>query len=140
LEALDDVNVLKGKFDIAFNYRDLFAKNVDAMIQKAIASNNFDASMVVKTGGDSNKPLEFIRPILIDCTTALFKRAYIPNGIAPTEALCFNLFAIVTCIDAKIPLTILGPAGCSKTLSYVLAEENMKVGSVVTLSLQLQTD
>jgi len=50
----------------------------------------------------------------------------IPVGIAPTAALMENLFATVICIDAKIPVMICGPAGCSKTLSFTIAVDNMK--------------
>ena len=43
-----------------------------------------------------------------------------------TTALLENLFCTVVCIDAKIPLIITGPAGCSKTLSFTIAVDNMK--------------
>jgi hypothetical protein len=45
---------------------------------------------------------------------------------AGTDALRENLFATVVCIDALVPLVIIGPAGCSKTLSFTIAVDNMR--------------
>ena len=56
----------------------------------------------------------------------LYEHTNIPPGIAKTDALLENLFCTVICIDAKIPLIIMGPAGCSKTLSFTIAVDNMK--------------
>lgn len=56
----------------------------------------------------------------------LYDNTEIPQGIAKTIAIMENLFCIVTCIDMKIPLMICGPAGCSKTLSFTIAVQNMK--------------
>jgi len=50
----------------------------------------------------------------------------VPIGISPTAAFTENLFATVICIDAKVPVMICGPPGCSKTLSFTIAVENMK--------------
>ncbi|KAH3760870.1 AAA+ ATPase [Pelomyxa schiedti] len=50
----------------------------------------------------------------------------LPLGIAKTNAFMENLFCTVVCLDAKIPLIIVGPPGCSKTLSFKIAADNMK--------------
>jgi hypothetical protein len=49
-----------------------------------------------------------------------------PPGVAKTDALLENLFCIFACVCNKIPLIIVGPPGCSKTLSFTIAVENMK--------------
>ena len=51
---------------------------------------------------------------------------YIPYGIAKTRALKENLFATIVCTACGLPLIIVGPPGCSKTLSFNLALVNMK--------------
>lgn len=56
----------------------------------------------------------------------LFDETDIPQAIAPTSALMENLFCTVICVDMKMPLTISGPAGCSKTLSFTIAVANMQ--------------
>lgn len=56
----------------------------------------------------------------------LFDNTRRPPGIAETAALMQNLFCVVVCIDAKIPVIILGPPGTSKTLSFKIAVDNMK--------------
>ncbi|KAH3767878.1 AAA+ ATPase [Pelomyxa schiedti] len=50
----------------------------------------------------------------------------LPPGIAKTRAFMENLFCTVVCLDAKIPLIIVGPPGCSKTLSFKIAVDNLK--------------
>ncbi len=60
--------------------------------------------------------------------TTLYDNTSIPVGIARTDALLENLLCTVVCIDTKIPLIIVGPAGCSKTLSFSIAVDSI-VGS-----------
>lgn len=67
----------------------------------------------------------------------MFRAAHIPVGIAPTEAILENLYAVVTCCEAKIPLVIKGPPGCSKTLSFTIAANNMKGPASSQLFFQL---
>eukprot|EP00026_Physarum_polycephalum_P000006 Phypoly_transcript_00006.p1 GENE.Phypoly_transcript_00006~~Phypoly_transcript_00006.p1 ORF type:complete len:4090 (+),score=503.30 Phypoly_transcript_00006:465-12734(+) len=55
-----------------------------------------------------------------------FVATAIPAGIAPTNSLKENLFCTVMCIEIKIPLIIVGPPGCAKTLSFSIAVDNMK--------------
>lgn len=50
----------------------------------------------------------------------------IPEGVACTNSLLQNLFSIIICVDCLIPLIIIGPPGCSKTLSFSIATDNMK--------------
>lgn len=52
--------------------------------------------------------------------------ADIPPGIAKTQALKENLFAIIVCTMTRTPLIIIGPPGSSKTLSFRLALANLK--------------
>ena len=56
----------------------------------------------------------------------LYKNTEYKEGIAATDSFLENLFCTVVCIDAKVPLMIFGPPGCSKTLSFTIAMKNMK--------------
>jgi len=47
------------------------------------------------------------------------------NGIAKNRALLENLFCIFVCLNAKIPLFIIGKPGCSKSLSAQLIFKSM---------------
>ena len=55
-----------------------------------------------------------------------FSRLKLPPGIAQTEALKENVFVIIVCTMTHTPLIIVGPPGCSKTLSFHLALANLK--------------
>lgn len=53
-------------------------------------------------------------------------RMELPPGIAKTQALMENLFAIVVCTVTHTPLILVGAPGSSKTLSFNLAITNLK--------------
>ncbi len=69
---------------------------------------------------------ESIEDVIERCYTHLYESTAIPDGIARTKTLMENLFVLVTCIDAKIPVMIIGPAGTSKTLSFTITADNMR--------------
>jgi hypothetical protein len=69
---------------------------------------------------------ESIEDVIERCYTNLYDSTTIPDGIARTKTLMENLFVLVACIDAKIPVMIIGPAGTSKTLSFTIAADNMR--------------
>eukprot|EP00118_Oscarella_pearsei_P017416 m.172374 g.172374 ORF g.172374 m.172374 type:complete len:5617 (+) comp39084_c0_seq35:292-17142(+) len=48
-----------------------------------------------------------------------------PPGIALNKALKENIFAIVACIQAGVPLAIIGAPGSSKTLSFNIVRDNL---------------
>jgi len=48
------------------------------------------------------------------------------NGIARTQALKENIFAIIACVLTTTPLIIVGPPGSSKTLSFSIVISNLK--------------
>ena len=50
----------------------------------------------------------------------------IPRGIAKTLALKENVFANIVCTMTHTPLIIVGPPGCSKTLSFNLVTANLR--------------
>ena len=50
----------------------------------------------------------------------------IPSGIAKTQALKENIFGIIVCTMTHTPLIIVGPPGCSKTLSFNLVTSNLR--------------
>ena len=56
----------------------------------------------------------------------LYRNTEFLEGVAPTNSFLQNLLLTVACIDAKIPLMIVGPPGCSKTLSFTIAIKNMQ--------------
>ena len=55
----------------------------------------------------------------------VYSNALLPVGVACTSALMENLYCTVVCTSAKIPLAIVGPPGCSKTISFSLAMDNL---------------
>lgn len=61
-----------------------------------------------------------------DALDLIFRESEIPPAIAPTTALKENLLSLVVAIDMNMPITISGPAGCSKTLSVTIAAANMQ--------------
>ena len=64
----------------------------------------------------------------------LMNNLNIPPGIADTQALRENLYAMVICIVNNIPLIITGPPGTSKTLSFKIVQANMQ-GDVSPMEL-----
>ena len=50
----------------------------------------------------------------------------LPVGIAPTDALKENIYAIIVCTMTRIPLIIVGPPGSSKTLSFKIVTSNFQ--------------
>lgn len=60
------------------------------------------------------------------CLNDFFVRCDLSKSLAPTFALKEIIFCTITCIDACVPLAIIGPAGCGKTLGFSLALECMK--------------
>ena len=48
------------------------------------------------------------------------------EGIAKNRALLENIFSLFVCINAKVPLFIVGKPGCSKSLSVQLLYKSMK--------------
>ena len=64
--------------------------------------------------------------LVAEAARQLYADTEVPSGVAPTAALLENLLCTVVCIDARVPLVIVGPPGCSKTLSFKIAVDNMK--------------
>ena len=64
---------------------------------------------------------------------------YIPHGIAKTQALKENIFGIILCTMTHTPLIIVGPPGCSKTLSFNLVTSNLR-GQESRVKLFRETD
>jgi hypothetical protein len=49
-----------------------------------------------------------------------------PDGVALTQALRENVFAVVACIQTGVPMAIVGAPGLSKTLSFLIVRNNLK--------------
>ena len=63
----------------------------------------------------------------------------LPAGIAKTNALMENVFAIIACAVTHTPLIIVGPPGSSKTLSFNIASANLK-GKESRIEIFRETD
>ena len=57
---------------------------------------------------------------------ALMKQTSLEPGIAQTQGLKENLFMVVICCLAQVPLMIVGPPGSSKTLAVTVVSENAR--------------
>lgn len=57
---------------------------------------------------------------------ALMEQTELGPGIAKTRGLKENLFMVVVCSLAQVPLMIVGPPGSSKTLAVTIADENAR--------------
>ncbi|GAM26696.1 hypothetical protein SAMD00019534_098710 [Acytostelium subglobosum LB1] len=58
------------------------------------------------------------------------EHTHLPPGIALTEALQLNIFCTVVSVNCMIPLCIVGPPGCSKTLSFSIVSDNMNMPKI----------
>ena len=61
-----------------------------------------------------------------DTISRFFDHVFVPTGVAATRALQEHVFCMAVCIENKIPLIVTGPPGCSKTLGFTIAAENMR--------------
>ena len=64
--------------------------------------------------------------VLSECMEKLMSQTDPGEGIARTQGLQENVFMVVVCCFARVPLTIIGPPGSSKTLAVTVAAENAK--------------
>ena len=87
------------------NYREHYAKIVNEMCM----------FWKVKFSEAFNDDLEWIT-----------KQIFIPKGIALTQTLKENLFAMIACMCTRTPLLIVGEPGSSKTLSFHLTTESLR--------------
>jgi hypothetical protein len=67
-----------------------------------------------------------IEGVLASCMEALMRQTHLDAGIASTRGLRENIFMVVVCTLAQIPLMIVGPPGSSKTLAVTVVAENAK--------------
>ncbi|CAM9145735.1 unnamed protein product, partial [Ectocarpus fasciculatus] len=63
---------------------------------------------------------------LVEAMDALMKQTLLDSGIANTRGLQENIFMIVVCCLAGVPLMIVGPPGSSKTLAVTIVAENAR--------------
>eukprot|EP00966_Prymnesium_polylepis_P023248 534786-Prymnesium_polylepis.1 len=63
---------------------------------------------------------------LIRAMAALMKQTVFDAGIAKTRGLQENIFMVVICCLAQVPLMIVGPPGSSKTLAVTVVAENAR--------------
>ena len=67
-----------------------------------------------------------LEDVLIQSMLALMKETSLEPGIAKTQGLQENIFMIIICCLAEIPLMIIGPPGSSKTLAVTIVDENAR--------------
>ena len=58
---------------------------------------------------------------------SLLEKFDMPDGIVLNEALCENVFTMLTCIHNRLPLIIVGQPGSSKTLAMRLVRDNFSL-------------
>ena len=58
--------------------------------------------------------------------SALMDQTFLDDGIASTRGLQENVFMVIVCCLANIPLMIVGPPGSSKTLAVTVVAENAR--------------
>lgn len=49
----------------------------------------------------------------------------VPPFVFKNYALKQNMFTLIVCIENRMPITLIGPPGCSKTLSFQIVQNNM---------------
>lgn len=76
-----------------------------------------------RTIGECGIPVTFNEALSRELTW-VSENIKLPKGIAPTEALKENIYAIIVCTMTKIPVIIVGPPGSSKTLSFKIVAKN----------------
>jgi len=74
----------------------------------------------------TKRPWSKFAEVMGDEMKEYIKHAKVPVGIARNQALKENFFAIAVCTENKISLCLLGPPGCSKTLSFSIATDTMR--------------
>ena len=67
-----------------------------------------------------------VERLLADRMNALLDQTKLEPGIAKTQGLKENIFMVVVCCLAQVPLMIVGPPGSSKTLAVTIIAENAK--------------
>ncbi len=60
------------------------------------------------------------------CMDALMAQTELEPGIAKTRGLQENIFMVVVCCLAQVPLMIVGPPGSAKTLAVTIVDENAR--------------
>ena len=103
-------------FRLNANYRKEYAELLDA--------NPFRVTQVTESGCEGTG-MTFTKA-LKDELDWLMENIELPIGVADTQALRENLYAIIVCCMTRIPLIIIGPPGCSKTLSFKIALANLQ--------------
>ena len=111
IHALNVAIALVYYFRLNDEYRNLFLKKmyVDRSVGEHGAPDNLQKSL--------DTELKWVNDNVI-----------IPHGIAPTDALKENIYAMIVCTMAKIPVIIIGPPGSSKTLSFKIVTSNLLGG------------
>ena len=67
-----------------------------------------------------------VREVSKRAMDALMKHTELQPGIAPTEGLQENIYVVLVCLMAKVPVMIVGPPGSSKTLAVGILAENAR--------------
>jgi hypothetical protein len=109
------------------NLREQFEKMINDKVEvsaDAFQEYNLDACALLYQ--EDKVPWKRLGPVLDDEMVMYLDNAELPSGIACNQALKENFFCTVVCIENRIPLIIIGPPGCSKTLSFKIAAETMR--------------
>jgi hypothetical protein len=67
-----------------------------------------------------------IEDVLAQSMNSLMSETLLESGIAKTRGLQENIFMVVVCTLARVPLMIVGPPGSSKTLAVTVVDDNAR--------------
>eukprot|EP01047_Picozoa_sp_COSAG01_P012374 COSAG01_NODE_556_length_15526_cov_13.393725_1_plen_5121_part_01 len=101
--------------------------NVDHNFRRKFCQRlrDFNAPAFESTRVMSNIKVD-LDAVLIRCMEAIMDETHLEPGIAKTRGLQENIFMVVVCCLAQVPLMIVGPPGSSKTLAVTVVEENAR--------------
>jgi len=123
----------KFDFQLQYDYRRLFEAQIDDKIRSYVSKvtfsegNRIEPINLLSKNVTEKRDVKLFSATVENCTDAVFRSANLPAGVASTEAIRTIFYTMIICVSAKVPLQVLGPPGCSKTLALVLLEERMKV-------------
>ena len=65
-------------------------------------------------------------PTVSDALLRFRDHIVLPKGTAPTRPLLEHVFVCMVCMQLSIPVIVVGPPGCSKSLGFQIAVDNMQ--------------
>ncbi|KAL4499726.1 hypothetical protein ABPG72_017266 [Tetrahymena utriculariae] len=95
-----------------------YAVRLPLIEQRQLFLNNCALKLKIKP--------DYLFQIIHEVLTYLTNQTEVPQGIVKNSALKSNIFTLFVCIMNKIPIVLIGPPGCSKSLSISILIKTMK--------------